>query len=66
MMNVTDIRKMADIAKRHNLILIVDNTFMSPYFQNPLDLGADVVIHSGTKILKRPQRYAGRLYRDKP
>ena len=34
MMNVTDIRKMADIAKRHNLILIVDNTFMSPYFQN--------------------------------
>lgn len=37
MMNVTDIRKMADIAKRHNLILIVDNTFMSPYFQNPLD-----------------------------
>lgn len=51
MMNVTDIRKMADIAKRHNLILIVDNTFMSPYFQNPLDLGADVVIHSGTKYL---------------
>ena len=51
MMNVTDIRKMADIAKRYNLILIVDNTFMSPYFQNPLDLGADVVIHSGTKYL---------------
>ena len=45
------IRKMADIAKRHNLILIVDNTFMSPYFQNPLDLGADVVIHSGTQYL---------------
>lgn len=51
MMNVTDIRKMADIAKRHKLLLIVDNTFMSPYFQNPLDLGADVVIHSGTKFL---------------
>ena len=51
MMNVTDIRKMADIAKRHKLILIVDNTFLSPYFQNPLDLGADVVIHSGTKYL---------------
>lgn len=51
MMNVTDIKKMADIAKRHNLLLIVDNTFMSPYFQNPLDLGADVVIHSGTKFL---------------
>ena len=51
MMNVTDIKKMADIAKRHNLLLIVDNTFMSPYFQNPLDLGADVVVHSGTKFL---------------
>ena len=51
MMNVTDIKKMADIAKRHKLLLIVDNTFMSPYFQNPLDLGADVVIHSGTKFL---------------
>ncbi len=51
MMNVTDIKKMADIAKRHKLLLIVDNTFMSPYFQNPLDLGADVVVHSGTKFL---------------
>ena len=51
MMNVTDIAKTAEIAKRHGLILIVDNTFMSPYFQNPLDLGADVVIHSGTKYL---------------
>ena len=51
MMNVTDISKVADIAKRHGLIVIVDNTFLSPYFQNPLDLGADVVIHSGTKYL---------------
>ncbi len=51
MMNVTDIAKMADIAKRHNLNLIVDNTFLSPYFQNPLALGADIVIHSGTKYL---------------
>mgnify|MGYP000046078774 CR=1 FL=1 len=52
MMNVTDIRKMADIAKTPQPeLLIVDNTFMSPYFQNPLDLGADVVIHSGTKYL---------------
>lgn len=51
MMNVVDIRKMADIAKRHGLILIVDNTFMSPYFQNPLALGADIVVHSGTKFL---------------
>ncbi len=51
MMNVVDIRKMADIAHRHDLILIVDNTFMSPYFQNPLALGADIVVHSGTKFL---------------
>ncbi len=51
MMNVTDIEAVAKIAKRHGLILIVDNTFLSPYFQNPLNLGADVVIHSGTKYL---------------
>ena len=51
MMNVTDIAAVAEIAHRHNLLLIVDNTFMSPYFQNPLKLGADVVIHSGTKYL---------------
>lgn len=51
MMNVVDIRKTAAIAKANNLLLIVDNTFLSPYFQNPLDLGADVVIHSGTKYL---------------
>ena len=51
MMTVTDIKKVADITKRHNLLLIVDNTFMSPYFQTPLELGADVVVHSGTKFL---------------
>lgn len=51
MMNVTDIEKLSKIAKHHNLLLIVDNTFLSPYFQNPLKLGADVVIHSGTKYL---------------
>lgn len=51
MMNVTDIKKIAQISKRHNLIFIVDNTFLSPYFQNPLELGADLVVHSGTKYL---------------
>lgn len=51
MMNVTDIAALAKIAKKHNLFLIVDNTFLSPYFQNPLDLGADIVVHSGTKYL---------------
>lgn len=51
MMNVTDIAKISQLAKKHGLLVIVDNTFLSPYFQNPLDLGADVVIHSGTKYL---------------
>ena len=47
MMNVSDIAAISRIAKKHNLLLIVDNTFLSPYFQNPLKLGADIVIHSG-------------------
>ena len=51
MMNVTDIRLCADLAKKHGALLIVDNTFLSPYFQNPIELGADIVIHSGTKYL---------------
>lgn len=51
MMNVIDIAKLSEVAKKHNLLLIVDNTFLSPYFQNPLELGADIVIHSGTKFL---------------
>lgn len=51
MMRVSDIEKASQIAKKHNVLLIVDNTFLSPYFQNPLELGADVVIHSGTKFL---------------
>jgi len=51
MMSVSDISKIAEIARKHDLLLIVDNTFLSPYFQNPLDLGADVVVHSGTKFL---------------
>lgn len=51
MMNVTDIRKLGEFAKSRELLLIVDNTFLSPYYQNPLELGADVVVHSGTKYL---------------
>lgn len=51
MMNVTDIEELARITKKHNLLLIVDNTFLSPYLQNPLELGADIVVHSGTKFL---------------
>ena len=49
MMNVSDIAAIAEIAQKHGLLLIVDNTFLSPYFQNPLKLGADIVVHSGTK-----------------
>lgn len=52
MMLVTDIRAVSEIARRHNCLLAVDNTFLTPYFQNPLDLGADVVIHSATKYLE--------------
>lgn len=51
MMNVIDINKVAQIAKKYELIFIVDNTFLSPFFQKPLLLGADIVIHSGTKFL---------------
>ncbi len=51
MMRVTDISAVAEFVHRYGLILIVDNTFLSPYFMNPLDLGADIVIHSGTKFI---------------
>ncbi len=51
MMHVTDIRELSKLTKERGLLLIVDNTFLSPYFQNPLDLGADIVIHSGTKYI---------------
>ena len=51
MMQVTDIAAAAAVARRHGLLVIVDNTFLSPYFQNPLRLGADIVVHSGTKYL---------------
>ena len=51
MMSISDIKAISKIAKENGLILIVDNTFLSPYFQNPLKLGADVVIHSGTKFI---------------
>ena len=51
MMNVTDLQAISRIAKAHQLLLLVDNTFLSPYYQNPIDFGADVVLHSGTKFL---------------
>lgn len=51
MMNVIDIQEISKITRQRGIWLIVDNTFLSPYFQNPLDLGADIVVHSGTKYL---------------
>lgn len=51
MLNVFDIAKISAIAKEHGILVVVDNTFMSPYFQNPLTLGADIVMHSMTKYI---------------
>lgn len=48
---VTDISAVSEVAKQKNILTIVDNTFMTPYIQRPLDLGADIVIHSATKYL---------------
>lgn len=48
---ITDIAKASEIAHKHGIIVVVDNTFCSPYLQNPLDLGADVVVHSVTKYI---------------
>ena len=51
MMNIVDIKRMASLAKNHKILLAVDNTFATPYLQRPLDLGADIVMHSATKYL---------------
>lgn len=50
-MEISDLRAISQIAKENNFLVIVDNTFLTPYFQKPLTLGADIVIHSGTKYL---------------
>lgn len=51
MMNIIDIKKVATIANKHNILMAVDNTFATAYLQRPLDLGADIVMHSATKYL---------------
>jgi cystathionine beta-lyase len=51
MLNIVDIAAVCALAKKHNVLVCVDNTFASPYLQTPLDLGADIVIHSATKYL---------------
>ena len=51
LLTVTDLKAAAKIAKKHNLLTVVDNTFMTPYLQRPIELGADIVVHSATKYL---------------
>lgn len=51
LLSVTDIKKVSEIAHKHGILSIVDNTFMTPYLQRPLELGADIVIHSATKYI---------------
>ena len=51
LLKITDFRAVIEVAKEHNLLVIVDNTFMSPYLQNPIKLGADIVVHSATKFI---------------
>lgn len=51
LLNILDIERMSAICRKHKLFHVVDNTFASPYFQNPLDLGADIIIHSTTKYI---------------
>ncbi|MBK7937939.1 MAG: cystathionine gamma-synthase [Lewinellaceae bacterium] len=51
MLNIVDIRAVCDIARKRGILTCVDNTFASPYLQNPLDLGADIVLHSATKYI---------------
>ena len=51
MMNVVDIKSMSYLAKKNNILLCVDNTFATPYIQRPVDLGADIVMHSATKYI---------------
>lgn len=75
MMNIIDIEAMSQIAKQANALLCVDNTFATPYLQNPLDLGADLVMHSVTKylgghsdvvmgaLITSNDRIAGEMYR---
>jgi cystathionine gamma-lyase/homocysteine desulfhydrase len=51
LLKITDLKKMKEIADKHHLLLIVDNTFATPYWQKPLDFGADIVLHSATKYI---------------
>lgn len=50
-LKLVDIKRIATEARKHNILVVVDNTFMSPYFQRPIELGADIVVHSATKYI---------------
>ncbi len=62
MLKIFDIQALADLARKHNILSIVDNTFMSPFFQRPLDLGADAVIHSVTKYMNGHSDVVGGVF----
>ncbi|VYT67218.1 aminotransferase class I/II-fold pyridoxal phosphate-dependent enzyme [Clostridium tertium] len=51
LLKITDLKEAVDLAKKYDLVTIVDNTFMSPYLQRPLELGIDIVVHSATKFI---------------
>lgn len=57
--DILDLEKLGNIAKKHDLILIIDNCFATPYLQNPIDFGADIVIHSATKLIDGQGRVLG-------
>ncbi len=57
--NILDLEKLGEIAKKHDLILIIDNCFATPYIQNPIKFGADLVIHSATKLIDGQGRVLG-------
>ena len=59
LLETTDIRQLSDIARKHGVLLAIDNTFLTPVFQQPLSLGADIVIHSATKYLDGQGRCMG-------
>lgn len=59
MIEIADIRALADVAHAHNCLLIVDNCFCTPALQKPLELGADIVIHSATKYIDGQGRCVG-------
>ncbi len=57
--DILDLQYLGDLAKRHNLILVIDNCFATPYLQQPIDFGADLVIHSATKLIDGQGRVLG-------